>query len=39
MNHCCLDKIENLLYATQNLYDQVFEMNNLPVHVRDRFLE
>ena len=39
MNQQLLDRIENLLYAIENLYDQVFETNNLPVHVRDSFLE
>ena len=34
-----LDKIVNLLYAIQNFYEQVLEMNYLPEDVRDNFLK
>lgn len=39
MNQQLLDRVEDLLFSIQCLYEQVIEMNNLPADVRGNFLE
>ena len=39
VNQQLFDTIEDLLFSIQCLYEQVIEMSNLPVDVRDNFLE
>ena len=39
MNQQLLDRVEDLLFSIQCLYEQVIEMNNLTADVRDNFLE
>ena len=39
MNQQLLDRVEDLLFSIQCLYEQVTEMNNLPADVRGNFLE
>ena len=39
VNQQLFDTIEDLLFSIQCFYEQVIEMSNLPVDVRDNFLE